>query len=90
MSHLRARYRDGPVVLDDLSFSIKGGEKVGIVGRTGSGKSSLMTCLFRLLEFEGTIEIDGVDFTLFAFFIPSFCAKLFLTPLNLSLVNSHS
>ena len=58
------RYRDGPLVLKDISVSIKGGEKVGVVGRTGSGKSSLMTALFRITEIEsngGMISIDGVD-----------------------------
>lgn len=58
------RYRDGPLVLKDISVSIKGGEKVGVVGRTGSGKSSLMAALFRITEIEsngGKISIDGVD-----------------------------
>ncbi len=56
------RYRGGPEVLKSLTFSIKGGEKIGVVGRTGSGKSSLMTALFRMVELsKGSIEIDGVD-----------------------------
>ena len=58
------RYRDGPLVLKDISVAIKGGEKVGVVGRTGSGKSSLMTALFRITEMEPDgekIVIDGVD-----------------------------
>lgn len=58
------RYRDGPLVLKDISLKINGGEKVGVVGRTGSGKSSLMNLLFRITEIEndgGNIEIDGVD-----------------------------
>ena len=50
------------VVLKDLSFDIQGGHKVGVVGRTGSGKSTLCLCLFRLLEpLTGTIFIDGID-----------------------------
>lgn len=57
------RYRDGlPLVLNGLSFRIKGGEKVGIVGRTGAGKSSLLTALLQLSEIEGgRIQIDAVD-----------------------------
>jgi ABC-type multidrug transport system fused ATPase/permease subunit len=49
-------------VLKEVSFSVKAGEKVGIVGRTGAGKSSLALALFRGLEAEkGQIIIDGVD-----------------------------
>ena len=60
------RYRDGPLVLKNLDIHIKGGEKIGVCGRTGSGKSSLMVCLFRISELEddgGKIVIDGVDTT---------------------------
>ncbi|KAJ5672890.1 hypothetical protein N7507_002017 [Penicillium longicatenatum] len=57
------RYRpDLDAVLKEVSFSVKAGEKVGIVGRTGAGKSSLALALFRGLEAEkGKILIDGVD-----------------------------
>ena len=56
------RYRDGPLVLNDLSFSVAGGDKVGIVGRTGSGKTSVIAALFRIVKPEaGTILVDGVD-----------------------------
>jgi len=62
--NMSMRYRDGPLVLKDISVSFKGGEKIGVVGRTGSGKSSLMTALFRITEMEsdgGKILIDGRD-----------------------------
>ncbi|XP_066427630.1 ATP-binding cassette sub-family C member 4 isoform X3 [Molothrus aeneus] len=49
---------DGPLVLRHLSAVIKPKEKVGIVGRTGAGKSSLIAALFRLAEPEGRIWID--------------------------------
>merc|ERR1711871_1935089 len=59
---LSMRYRENlPLVLNDLSFSVKGGEHIGVVGRTGAGKSSLMNVFFRIMEFEGQVIIDGVD-----------------------------
>ncbi|XP_064826807.1 ATP-binding cassette sub-family C member 4-like isoform X3 [Oncorhynchus masou masou] len=51
---------DGPVVLKDMKVMFRPKEKVGIVGRTGAGKSSLVSVLFRLAEPEGRIYIDGV------------------------------
>ncbi|KZV63334.1 P-loop containing nucleoside triphosphate hydrolase protein [Peniophora sp. CONT] len=59
---LSARYSpDGPKVLHDLSFSVKSGERVGIVGRTGSGKSSLTLSLLRCIYTEGDVYYDGVN-----------------------------
>lgn len=57
------RYRpELPPVLRDLSFTVRAGEKVGIVGRTGAGKSSLVVALMRLVEPEaGRVVIDGKD-----------------------------
>ncbi|XP_074038034.1 probable multidrug resistance-associated protein lethal(2)03659 isoform X2 [Leptinotarsa decemlineata] len=48
-------------VLKNLNLVIEAGEKVGIVGRTGAGKSSLILSLFRMALIEGTIKIDDVD-----------------------------
>ncbi|KAJ7078086.1 hypothetical protein C8R44DRAFT_992812 [Mycena epipterygia] len=58
---LSARYSpDGPKVLRDISFRINSGERVGIVGRTGSGKSSLTLALLRCIYTEGAVHYDGV------------------------------
>lgn len=61
--NVEMRYRAGlPLVLQGLNLDIKGGERVGIVGRTGAGKSSIMSALFRLTELSGgSIMIDGID-----------------------------
>ena len=52
------------MVLKGVNADIKRGEKIGIVGRTGAGKSSMTLALFRIIEpAEGTISIDNIDIT---------------------------
>ena len=59
----KMRYRPGlPLVLKGLNISIPARSKVGVVGRTGAGKSTLMVALLRIVELaSGSIEIDGID-----------------------------
>ena len=61
--NVQMRYRAGlPLVLRGLTMHVKPGERIGIVGRTGAGKSSIMSTLFRLVELSGgSVTIDGVD-----------------------------
>ena len=63
VDNISTRYRSKlPLCLDGVSFQVEAGQRVGIVGRTGSGKSSLVQTLFRILEVEsGSIEINGID-----------------------------
>ena len=63
LENYSTRYREGlDLVLHNISADINGGERVGIVGRTGAGKSSLTLALFRLIEpAQGKIVIDGLD-----------------------------
>ena len=65
VSELWVRYReDLDPVLKDVSFGLAGGEKLGVCGRTGSGKSTLMMTIYRLVEpLSGSVVIDGVDIT---------------------------
>ncbi|GJJ12903.1 hypothetical protein Clacol_007149 [Clathrus columnatus] len=61
--NVQLTYRPGlPLVLKGVSFDIRPGEKVGIVGRTGAGKSSLLQALLRIVELhQGSITIDGIN-----------------------------
>merc|ERR1719253_1180660 len=73
LRNLEMRYRpETPLVLKGLDISIGAGERIGVVGRTGSGKSSMLLVLMRIVEpylsdvpekepFEAPITIDGVD-----------------------------
>lgn len=59
VENLTARYsNDGPAVLHDISFEIRSGERVGVVGRTGSGKSSLTLSLLRMIPTEGNVYYE--------------------------------
>lgn len=61
--NVQMRYRENlPLVLQGLSMHVRGGERLGIVGRTGAGKSSIMSTLFRLVEISGgSITVDGLN-----------------------------
>jgi ABC-type multidrug transport system fused ATPase/permease subunit len=61
--NVEMRYRpELPLVLRGLTMHVRGGERIGIVGRTGAGKSSIMSTLFRLVEISGgSITIDGLN-----------------------------
>lgn len=64
LKNVSASYNGGdvPPVLDNISFEISAGQKIGICGRTGSGKSSLLLAMLRLLELNsGSITIDGLN-----------------------------
>lgn len=71
MKNLVMRYRsETPLVLKGLNVTIQGGERVGVVGRTGSGKSSLLLCLMRIVEpdlgeagtaYDAPLTVDGLD-----------------------------
>ncbi|XP_058227734.1 ABC transporter C family member 8-like isoform X2 [Rhododendron vialii] len=63
LQDLKIRYRqNSPLVLKGITCTFRGGARVGVVGRTGSGKTTLISALFRLVEPEsGNILIDGLD-----------------------------
>jgi ABC-type multidrug transport system fused ATPase/permease subunit len=66
VTNLSLRYdTNSENVIKNISFKIKSFEKVGIVGRTGAGKSSLLLAFFRILNsWEGQIVIDGIDISI--------------------------
>lgn len=57
------KYRpDTELVLKNLSFEVEKGQKIGVVGRTGAGKSTICLAISRIVElFEGQIFVDGLD-----------------------------
>ncbi|KZT36420.1 P-loop containing nucleoside triphosphate hydrolase protein [Sistotremastrum suecicum HHB10207 ss-3] len=74
VEHLSAKYsEDGPEALKDVTFSLRSGERLGIVGRTGAGKSTIALALLRAIPITGSVVLDGLD----------------LSKLNLSDVRSH-
>ncbi|BBM04134.1 type I secretion system permease/ATPase [Microbulbifer sp. GL-2] len=66
LEHVKFRYRsDGPVILDDINLQIKPGEVIGIVGRSGSGKSTITKLIQRLyIPESGRVLLDGVDLSM--------------------------
>ena len=75
-----AKYRPGTQdVLRELDLTIKGGEKVGVVGRTGAGKSTLSMAMTRIIELtSGSIEIDSKDVSKMA--LPDLRSKITIIP----------
>lgn len=53
-------YEEGKIVLDDISFTIKPGESVGLIGANGAGKSTMMKVLLGLLPYQGKIYVDDL------------------------------
>ena len=67
--HVCLRYGENSRdILKNVSFKTAANEKIGIVGRTGAGKSSLITALFRLAEPSGTILIDSINISQMSLF----------------------
>lgn len=53
-------YEKGQTTLDDISFHIRKGESVGLIGANGAGKSTIMKIMLGLLPYEGAVAIDGI------------------------------
>lgn len=64
-NEVNLKYRPNTeVILKDLTFEVKPREKIGVVGRTGAGKSTICLSLSRIVEIaSGTIEVDGINIT---------------------------
>nr|GMD22187.1 ABC transporter C family member 5 [Ipomoea batatas] len=77
---LKVRYKENlPIVLHGITCKFPGGNKIGIVGRTGSGKSTLIQALFRLVEpAEGRIVIDNIDISSIG--LHDLCGRLSIIP----------
>ena len=56
-------YEGGPIVLNNINFDIEGKSRIGVVGRTGAGKSSFLAALLRMPDAQGDVIIDGVKIT---------------------------
>jgi ABC-type multidrug transport system fused ATPase/permease subunit len=76
-----------PDVLRELTFRISDGEKVGIVGRTGAGKSSLIQTLFRMAEPTGNVLIDGVNIKELS--LNELRSKLAIIPVSIGVVSAE-
>jgi len=87
VNNIQLKYRNGPLVLKGIDCSIGAREKVGIAGRTGSGKSSLMVALFRIQELSGgSIFIDDIDISKVP--LPLLRSKLGIIPQDSTLFSS--
>ncbi|CAG8076420.1 unnamed protein product [Penicillium nalgiovense] len=86
--HLSVSYAANlPPALHDISFSMNSAERIGVVGRTGFGKSSLILALFRFLEAsEGSIVIDGLDISILN--LHQLRARLAIVPQNPAVFSS--
>jgi ATP-binding cassette subfamily B protein len=62
--HVRFGYHDNAILMNDINFQVKAGDKIAIVGPTGAGKTTLINLLMRFYELQGgKITIDGVNIT---------------------------